>query len=63
MTCNHCRMSVEEALRGIAGVQSADVSLEKGEARVVYDPARTGLDAMRAAVQEAGYEVAGTASA
>lgn len=58
MTCDHCRMSVTKALQGIEGVRSASVDLGKGEATVEYDPARASLDALKKAVEEAGYEVA-----
>ena len=34
MTCNHCRASVESALRGQPGVQSAEVDLEHGLATI-----------------------------
>jgi len=35
MTCSHCAMAVTRALRSVSGVQSAQVSLERGEATVV----------------------------
>ncbi len=57
MSCASCVHHVEEALTGLDGVQSADVNLVTGRARVTFDPARTGRDAMAAAVVDAGYEV------
>jgi copper chaperone len=35
MTCSHCAMAVTRALRNVPGVQSAEVSLELGQATVV----------------------------
>lgn len=29
MMCNHCKMTVEKALKGVAGVQDAVVNLEE----------------------------------
>jgi len=57
MTCSHCKMSVEKALRGLAGVTAAEVNLAAKTARVTYDPAKVNLDAMKEAVTDAGYEV------
>jgi len=35
MTCSHCAMAVTRALKSVSGVQSAEVSLERGQATVV----------------------------
>jgi copper chaperone len=45
-------------LQAIPGVEAVEVSLEKGEARLRYDAARTGVPAFRKAVEDAGYEAA-----
>ena len=34
MSCNHCKASVEKALKGIAGVETVTVDLVTGEAAV-----------------------------
>jgi copper chaperone CopZ len=52
MTCNHCKMHVEKALRGVNGVGDAQVDLAKGEAVVSGDASREDLVK---AVVEAGY--------
>ncbi|WP_406677290.1 copper ion binding protein [Moorella sp. ACPs] len=57
MTCNHCKMSVEKALKGLAGVTAVAVDLAAKTARVTYDPGKITLEAMKKAVTEAGYEV------
>ncbi len=59
MTCQGCVKSVKSVLEGIDGVGRAEVSLEKGEAQVEYDPMRTNDETLRAAIEGAGYEVAG----
>ena len=57
MTCGACVSYVERALRGVSGVAEAKVSLDRGEAKVRYDPAVTGFAAFREAVQAAGYDL------
>lgn len=52
MTCNHCKMHVEEALRGVNGVENAQVDLGKGEAVVSGNANREDLVK---AVADAGY--------
>ena len=58
MTCGGCVKSVTRVLTGIPGVACADVSLEAGRARVTYDPGKTGAEAMKQAVERAGYHAA-----
>lgn len=55
MSCGHCRAAVKEALESVAGVSAAEVDLEAGLARVTYDPAEASKEALKAAVEEAGY--------
>jgi len=57
MTCNHCVMRVAKALKGTAGVQDAQVDLQKGQAVVTYDDAKVSMDNLSFAVVEAGYKV------
>ncbi|WP_425805097.1 heavy-metal-associated domain-containing protein [Desulfitobacterium sp. Sab5] len=52
MTCNHCKMHVDEALRGVNGVEAVKVDLAKGEAVVLGEAKR---EELIKAVEEAGY--------
>ena len=56
MSCEHCKTSVSEELSAVEGVESVDVDLQTKLVRV----AGAALDdsALRAAIDEAGYEVA-----
>jgi copper chaperone len=56
MSCDHCVAAVTAELTALPGVTGVDVDLAGGRVRVVSD---TPLDdgAVRAAVDEAGYEV------
>ena len=56
MTCGGCVRSVTNVLKALPGVSFAEVSLEKSQAKVTFDPALADATALRAAVEEAGYE-------
>ena len=58
MTCGGCVRSVKNVLESIPGVSGADVSLEKAQAKVTYDPAKADVNRMKEAVTDAGYQVA-----
>src|SRR5690606_11046059 len=57
MTCGHCVSSVSEELSELTGVEKVDVDLPTGAVTVTSASALTD-DAVRAAVEEAGYTVA-----
>ncbi|MBP2637304.1 MAG: copZ [Firmicutes bacterium] len=54
MSCGHCKMSVENALKAVAGVTSASVDLEKKQALVTGTADRA---ALVEAVEDVGFEV------
>ena len=56
MTCGHCVASVTEEIQEISGVENVDVVLESGAVTVTSSQP---LDdsAVKAAVEEAGYQV------
>lgn len=60
MTCSHCVSSVTEELSDVAGVQRVAVDLRPGAASVVTVTGSVPIsdDAVRAAVEEAGYTLA-----
>lgn len=57
MSCGHCVKHVKEALTELGG-QSVDVSLEKKLATAEFGDAVTD-DAIKFAVEDAGYDVVG----
>lgn len=59
MTCNGCVASVTRVLRAVPGVGEVSVLLQLGTALVTYDPQRAGVPALKRAIEEAGYGVAG----
>ena len=56
MSCAHCVQHVKKALESTAGVKSAEVSLKDKTAAVEHGD-EVDLDVLKAAVEEAGYEV------
>lgn len=57
MTCGGCVNSVQKVLAALPGVQSVEVSLTPGQARVVYEPTRIDRAALVQAVIDAGFGV------
>ena len=59
MTCGHCVASVRDEVGAVAGVNSVEVVLKKGGAsRVTVNSADpVDVEAVRAAVEEAGYQL------
>ena len=58
MTCGHCVTAVTEEVSGLPGVTDVSVDLDSGGLTVTStEPVDDG--AVRAAVEEAGYQVAG----
>jgi copper ion binding protein len=58
MTCAHCASSVHDEVGSIAGVTAVDVDLSTGKVTVESDNP-VDNDALKAAVEEAGYQLAG----
>ena len=54
MSCNHCKNTVEKAVKSVSGVESVEVSLEQGHVVVTGSAHR---DQLIKAIEEAGYDV------
>ncbi|MCU1684742.1 MAG: hypothetical protein JWQ81_5481 [Amycolatopsis sp.] len=57
MSCGHCAQSVTEELTGLAGVSEVTVEVATGEVLVTSE-SPLAEDEVRAAVEEAGYQLA-----
>ena len=62
MTCGSCVMHVEHALNGIQGVREARVNLASEKASIDFIAGMVSLDALKEAVEDAGYRMEGVAS-
>jgi copper chaperone len=58
MSCGHCATSVREEVGTIPGVKGVDVDLASGEVTVDSE-GTVETAAIKSAVEEAGYELAG----
>ena len=56
MDCSSCEMPIRAALERTAGVRSADVSYQRGNAQVQYDPRQTDISQIRRAIDSTGYK-------
>ena len=57
MHCNHCKAKVENALKALKGVKSAEADLASGDVKVSYIPSRIDANALCEAVVAAGFSV------
>ncbi|MCZ6450916.1 MAG: heavy-metal-associated domain-containing protein [Deltaproteobacteria bacterium] len=48
---------LDEVLRGVAGVESVDFSLERKVAVLEFDPTQSNIDGLLRAILKAGYRV------
>jgi uncharacterized protein len=55
MHCGGCERTVSRAVAAVPGVAAAQADFVAEEVEVTYDPGKTGLDAIRAAVRDAGF--------
>ena len=55
MTCAACPITVKKALSNVEGVSKTDVNFDKREAVVTFDDAKTSVQKLTKATEEAGY--------
>lgn len=58
MTCGGCVNSVRTVLEKLPGVGQVDVSLANAVAVIQHDPAHTSIDRLKAAISDAGFDIA-----
>jgi len=61
MSCGHCVMTVQKALRALDGVQVDQVQV--GSAQLQFDPATRPLDEILEAIRDAGFSPSAVATA
>jgi copper chaperone len=57
MKCGGCETNVQNKLSTVAGVKVAKASSKDKTVQVEYEAGQTNLDAIKAAIQAAGYSV------
>ena len=55
MTCASCPITVKKALNKVEGVENIEVNLEKKEAVVTFDDAKTTVETLLEATKNAGF--------
>lgn len=55
MTCATCPITLKKALNKVEGVEKIEVNLEKKEAVVTFEDAKTTVEALLEATKNAGY--------
>ena len=55
MTCAACPITVKKALTKVDGVNKVDIIFEKREATVSFDDAKTNVQKLTKATEDAGY--------
>ncbi len=56
MSCQGCVKNITGVLSGLAGVASAEVSLEQAAATVAFDPQTISRGELLAAIEDAGFD-------
>ena len=56
MSCQGCVTNVSGVLGALGGVAAVQVSLDKGEAAVSFDPAVLSRDTLCHAIEDAGFD-------
>lgn len=56
MHCEGCVKGVTRMLSGLPGVAKVDVSLADAKAKLIYDPAKSGIADFKRAVERAGFK-------
>jgi copper chaperone len=58
ISCGHCKSSIEGAVAPLEGVEAAVVAIDDRNVAIDYDGSEATMDAIVAAIDEQGYEVA-----
>lgn len=56
--CDNCKNSIEGALGGVEGIDTAEVSVAEKTVTVAYDDQAVGMDRIRQTIEEQGFDVA-----
>ncbi len=59
ISCGHCKMSIEGAVRPLAGIDSVEVHIDAKTVDVTWDDSTLPLATIVDAIEDQGYEVDG----
>ena len=55
--CDHCKTSIEEAVKAVSGVEFVEVDVPRKLVRVAYDEQAVHLDQIKTAIEDQGYAI------
>ncbi len=55
MTCDHCEESIQKGVNELQGINLVEANHEDSTTKVIYDPSKTDLEAIKAAIEKRGY--------
>jgi copper chaperone len=55
MSCNHCKMAIEKAVKSLGGVHGVNVDMNSKEVKVSYDSTDVKEEDIKQAIEDAGY--------
>ena len=58
MSCGHCEIAVQDAVRKLPGVKKAKANQRKKQAIVKYDETQVNTEQIISAIKESGYDAA-----
>ncbi len=59
MSCEHCVKAVQKAVGALPGIENVSVDLKSKTVLVKYNPTLSTLDAIKAEIDDQGYDVIG----
>ncbi len=59
MSCEHCVKAVQTAVGALPGIENVSVDLKGKTVSVKYNPQQSTLDAIKAEIDDQGYDVIG----
>jgi copper chaperone len=57
MSCNHCKMTIEKAVKELSGIQNVNADPGTKKITVEFDETVVSLDEIKGVIEDAGYEV------
>lgn len=57
MSCNHCKITIENAVKGLQGVRQVNADPGSKKVTVEYDEKSVNIEMIRSAIEDAGYSV------
>lgn len=58
MSCGHCEIAVQDAVRRLPGIKKVKANKRKKEASVEYDTSAVTIEQIKKAINDTGYHVA-----